>query len=207
MAEVCVFDRGRARDRALNASARRAAGYQFAANVAWRRRYIETKRNVADAGSRLADAGRIRAGNAVYGSAVSRLLRRPLVRAVSETIAGGVVGLGRGHSTGRALLQYSCSRFRSITAWRRRLHLFVTHSPPSLCWVALGRPPGRKQVIAGIADSRRGLPGPAERAVRPLPNQCSGQFREPTIATDVFQYQMQSLARAQVGKSVMRMIV
>ena len=74
MPEVCSLDRGRASDRALNMQARRAASLQLFGDVVWRRRHMPGKLNVADGGSRLADAGALQPGEVVYGASVTGLL-------------------------------------------------------------------------------------------------------------------------------------
>ncbi|CAK0791446.1 unnamed protein product [Prorocentrum cordatum] len=53
LVSICAFEKGRAKSWALNALARRAASYQIAARIRWHSRHVESKRNVADAGSRL----------------------------------------------------------------------------------------------------------------------------------------------------------
>ncbi|CAK0813842.1 unnamed protein product, partial [Prorocentrum cordatum] len=57
LVSICAFEKGRAKSWALNSLARRAAGYQIAARVRWHSRHIESKRNAADAGSRLHQSG------------------------------------------------------------------------------------------------------------------------------------------------------
>ena len=52
MVTVGVFEKGRSCSFALLSLCRRAAAIQIAGDMQWRLRYIETKRNVADAGSR-----------------------------------------------------------------------------------------------------------------------------------------------------------
>ena len=53
LVSICAFEKGRAKSWALNSLARRAAGYQIAARIRWHSRHVESKRNPADAGSRL----------------------------------------------------------------------------------------------------------------------------------------------------------
>ena len=62
LAEVLVAERGRARDRGLLSLARQAAAHQVAANIGWKRRYVETDRNPSDKDSRepLVAAARLR---------------------------------------------------------------------------------------------------------------------------------------------------
>ena len=62
MGEVLSHDRGRARDRGLNAVCRRSAAHRLALNLCWNRRYVETGRNPSDADSRLAERGVLRPG-------------------------------------------------------------------------------------------------------------------------------------------------
>ena len=57
LVSICAFEKGRAKSWALNALARRAASYQIAARIRWHSRHVESKRNVADAGSRLHETG------------------------------------------------------------------------------------------------------------------------------------------------------
>lgn len=52
MAEVLVMEKGRAKERGLLRQAREAAALQVAANIGWRRRYVESARNPSDAASR-----------------------------------------------------------------------------------------------------------------------------------------------------------
>ena len=58
MVTIGVFEKGRSHSFALLSLCRRAAAYQIAGEVLWRLRYIETDRNVADAGSRGAETPR-----------------------------------------------------------------------------------------------------------------------------------------------------
>ena len=54
LSEVLALERGRARNRDLNAVCRQACGLRLATGIAWRRRHVESERNVSDADSRLA---------------------------------------------------------------------------------------------------------------------------------------------------------
>lgn len=50
--EVLAHEKGRASNRALNASSRRASALQCVSGIVWGRRYVETKRNHSDGASR-----------------------------------------------------------------------------------------------------------------------------------------------------------
>ena len=65
MPEICAAQRGRDVDEQLNALGRRAAGYQLGGDILWRRRHVDTKRNSADRGSRVADKGLLQPGEVV----------------------------------------------------------------------------------------------------------------------------------------------
>jgi len=62
MGEVVANDRGRGRDKAVNALCRRGAAIRLGACVDWPRRYIDTARNPSDSDSRIADRGGLRPG-------------------------------------------------------------------------------------------------------------------------------------------------
>ena len=62
MGEVVANDRGRGRDKAVNALCRRSAAIRLGACVDWPRRYVDTARNPSDADSRIADRGGLRPG-------------------------------------------------------------------------------------------------------------------------------------------------
>ena len=57
LVSICAFEKGRSKVWGLNAVARRAAAYQIGCRISWRQRHISSERCVADAGSRLQDAG------------------------------------------------------------------------------------------------------------------------------------------------------
>ena len=59
------MDKGRAKDPALNAQCRRAAGLMTGAGIRWCRRHVESGRNPTDKGSRLADSGVLQPGEIV----------------------------------------------------------------------------------------------------------------------------------------------
>ena len=84
MAEVCAFDRGRARDHGLNAQCRQATALQLALNARWMRRYVETDRNASDTDSRLADRGLLASGQILSGQ---RLIAQLAARGASEDVA------------------------------------------------------------------------------------------------------------------------
>ena len=52
LAEVLSFERGRATDRCLNSLCRQSLSLQLASGIEWRRRYVETKRDISDKDSR-----------------------------------------------------------------------------------------------------------------------------------------------------------
>ena len=71
MAEVLATERGRARDRGLNACCRQSFAWQLAAGVDWRRRYVPTDKNISDSDSRLADRGALEAGEVMIPAAAA----------------------------------------------------------------------------------------------------------------------------------------
>lgn len=79
MAVAMSFDRGRAKDYALNVLASRAAAYQLGCNIIWMIRYVRSEANATDFDSRAADRGEIRAGDVERGSG----------RLISDLISGG----------------------------------------------------------------------------------------------------------------------
>ena len=62
MAEVLSTEKGRAVDVGLGSVCRRSAAVQVATGIRWRRRYVDTARNVSDGGSRKALLGVYRPG-------------------------------------------------------------------------------------------------------------------------------------------------
>eukprot|EP00972_Heterocapsa_arctica_P066427 9803536-Heterocapsa_arctica.AAC.1 len=62
-----AFEKGRSASYGLNNLCRRLCAYKVAGQIQVRGRYIETDRNVADAGSRLKDEGKI-GGNLIGNS-------------------------------------------------------------------------------------------------------------------------------------------
>ena len=57
MSEILASEKGRAADYSLRSLIRRAAAYQLGCGIMWRRRHVDTKRNISDGGSRKADRG------------------------------------------------------------------------------------------------------------------------------------------------------
>ena len=82
--EVCAYERGRAKDHALNALCRRSAALQLSLNVRRRRRYVETDRNASDGDSRLADRGLLQSGQILSGQ---RLVAQLAARGAHDDVA------------------------------------------------------------------------------------------------------------------------
>lgn len=67
MSELLSAEKGRAVDAGLGSICRRACAYQVASGIRWRRRHVDTKRNVSDAASRKALRGRYQPGERRVG--------------------------------------------------------------------------------------------------------------------------------------------
>jgi hypothetical protein len=67
LSEILCAERGRVKNHELNSLCRRAAAYQLAAGIGWRRRHVRTHVNIANSGSRLAD-GRLSALGETLGA-------------------------------------------------------------------------------------------------------------------------------------------
>ena len=78
LGELLAHEKGRSPDVGLNAHCRRACSLQVASGISWRRRHVETSRNVADRASRYADEGLLHAGQIISpgGRAQARDRRR-----------------------------------------------------------------------------------------------------------------------------------
>eukprot|EP00973_Karenia_brevis_P083213 11538292-Karenia_brevis.AAC.1 len=61
LSEILAIEKGRAKDWALNTLCRRPAALQLGADISWKRRHVESLRNVSDFDSRLADRGLLEA--------------------------------------------------------------------------------------------------------------------------------------------------
>ena len=101
-AEILATENGRAKDRELNSVCRRAASMQCCTGIAYRRRHVESHRNVTDKDSRLADDGVLAPGQHFVGQHLDRYLStrrrgscrsppflRPPGAAILELFAGG----------------------------------------------------------------------------------------------------------------------
>ena len=62
LSEIVAIEKGRAKNWKLNSLCRKAAALQHGGDIAWRRRHIETKRNISDFDSRLAERGIMESG-------------------------------------------------------------------------------------------------------------------------------------------------
>jgi hypothetical protein len=80
-AEVLATGSGRARDAELNVTGRRARAVQVGTQIRWRRRHIDTVRNISDDDRRLADNGALRPGGTLYGEHFDRRQQLRPVRA------------------------------------------------------------------------------------------------------------------------------
>ena len=67
MSFILAFEKGRACDEGLRRLASKAAALQVGCEIDWVLRYVETDRNAADPGSRLASAGKLKPGQTVVG--------------------------------------------------------------------------------------------------------------------------------------------
>ncbi|CAK0844871.1 unnamed protein product [Prorocentrum cordatum] len=72
MSELLSIEKGRAVDLGLACLCRRAAAYQIACGISWRRRHLDTDRNLSDAGSRKALQGVYRPGQRRVGGRSER---------------------------------------------------------------------------------------------------------------------------------------
>ena len=68
LSSIFAFEKGRACDEGLGRLASKAAALQVGCEIDWVLRYVETDRNAADPGSRLASAGKLKPGQTVVGS-------------------------------------------------------------------------------------------------------------------------------------------
>ena len=67
LSSILAFEKGRACDEGLRRLASKAAAIQVGCEIDWVLRYVETDRNAADPGSRLASAGKLKPGQTVVG--------------------------------------------------------------------------------------------------------------------------------------------
>ena len=76
LAEILASEKGRSKDRELNAVLRRAAACQEAGDFMWKRRHVVSEKNFADFDSRLADEGLLIPGECLHPSQLLRRLSR-----------------------------------------------------------------------------------------------------------------------------------
>ena len=74
--EALASEKGRSKDRGLNAVLRRAAACQEAGDFMWKRRHAVSEKNFADFDSRLADEGILTPGECLHPSQLLRRLSR-----------------------------------------------------------------------------------------------------------------------------------
>ena len=67
MSEIVASEKGRAADFSLRSLIKRSAAYQLGCGIMWRRRHVDTKRNISDAASRKADRGVYKPGERRVG--------------------------------------------------------------------------------------------------------------------------------------------
>ncbi len=89
MAELLASEKGRAVDRALCSITAHSAAYQIGCGLRWRRRFVDTLRNISDEGSRRAQRGFYAPGQRRVGTA-ARLGRPAPARRSPEGLAAAI---------------------------------------------------------------------------------------------------------------------
>ena len=73
MAEIVASEKGRASDFSLRSLIKRSAAYQLGCGIIWRRRHVDTKRNISDFCSRKADRGVYKPGEHRVGPGLRQI--------------------------------------------------------------------------------------------------------------------------------------
>jgi hypothetical protein len=92
LSEILASEKGRARCKEFNSMCRKACAIQLSCNISWRRHYIESPRNHADEGSRLADAGLLQPGQTRTQAGLDRQLAQKKAFIASQSYGIRFVG-------------------------------------------------------------------------------------------------------------------
>ncbi|CAK0861426.1 unnamed protein product [Prorocentrum cordatum] len=150
MAEVLSTEKGRAVDVGLGSVCRRSAAIQVATGIRWRRRYLDTERNISDGGSRKALQGLYRPGQRRVGpgAGAAGAVGRPGAAPPPPPPLGQDAGAA---GPARAAAALAAPAVAGAAAWRPRCRRHGLHPPPAAALSRLGRPLGPvwAQVFSG----------------------------------------------------------